>query len=80
MDATRHLTPQLRRYQERCNLDGAGRPEEIPNTAKLEAFTHKLRDAEKPVTCIYIVHFLKRNQKEWLHNHFTTKTVGISPI
>ncbi|RHY26553.1 hypothetical protein DYB32_007506 [Aphanomyces invadans] len=50
--------------KKRFNLDGAGRPEEIPNTAELEAFMHKLRDAEKPVTCTHIVNFLKRNQKE----------------
>ncbi|RHZ05261.1 hypothetical protein DYB26_011477 [Aphanomyces astaci] len=62
----------LKRY----NLSGAGRPEEVPDTAALVAYMHKLRDAERAVTCTHLVNFLKRHHRPWLDVYLATKKAG----
>ncbi|RHY34415.1 hypothetical protein DYB25_014065, partial [Aphanomyces astaci] len=62
----------LKRY----NLSCAGRPEEVPDTAALVAYMHKLRDAERAVTCTHLVNFLKRHHRPWLDVYLTTKKAG----
>ncbi|RLO08553.1 hypothetical protein DYB28_006508 [Aphanomyces astaci] len=54
----------------RFNLDGAGRPEEIPVTAALEAFMHKLRDAER-ANCGY--QSLLKLLQRFCHRHGFTR-------
>ncbi|RQM19397.1 hypothetical protein B5M09_004639 [Aphanomyces astaci] len=58
------------------NLDGADRPEEIPDTAALEAFMHKLRDAERAVTCTHLINYFKRYHREWLDGYLANKNCG----
>ncbi|RHY84861.1 hypothetical protein DYB37_007164 [Aphanomyces astaci] len=58
------------------NLDGAGRPEEIPDTAALEAFMHKFRDAERAVTCTHLINYLKRYHRKWLDGYLANKNCG----
>ncbi|RLO06125.1 hypothetical protein DYB28_007289 [Aphanomyces astaci] len=67
-----HADGPLKRY----NLSGAGRPEEIPDTAALVAYMHKLREAERAVTCTHLVNFLKRHHRPWLDVYLATKKAG----
>ncbi|RHZ26499.1 hypothetical protein DYB37_011016 [Aphanomyces astaci] len=64
----------------RFNLDGAGRPEEIPDTAALEAFMRKLRDAERAVTCTHLVNYLKRYHHAWLDGYLANKNCGYQSL
>ncbi|RHZ42680.1 hypothetical protein DYB26_010884 [Aphanomyces astaci] len=66
----------LKRY----NLDGAGRPVEIPDSAALESFMHKLRDAERALTCTHLVNFLKRNNRTWLATYLAEKNCGYQSL
>ncbi|RHY80718.1 hypothetical protein DYB35_011594 [Aphanomyces astaci] len=66
----------LKRY----NLDGAGRPVEIPDSAALESFMHKLRDAERALTCTHLVNFLKRNIRTWLATYLAEKNCGYQSL
>ncbi|RHY54266.1 hypothetical protein DYB38_004344, partial [Aphanomyces astaci] len=52
--------------KKRFNLEGAGRPVELPCEDGLEILMHKLRDAERAVTCTHLINYLKRHHKEWL--------------
>ncbi|RHY24463.1 hypothetical protein DYB25_008479 [Aphanomyces astaci] len=64
----------------RFNIDGAGRPEEIPDTAALEAFMLKLRDAERAVTCTHLVNDLKRYHRAWLDGYLANKNCGYQSL
>ncbi|RHY48077.1 hypothetical protein DYB30_012031 [Aphanomyces astaci] len=55
--------------KKRFNLDGAGRPEELPGSASLEAYMTKLRGEERAVTCTHLINFLKRNHRDWLYQY-----------
>ncbi|RHY52047.1 hypothetical protein DYB34_010474 [Aphanomyces astaci] len=55
--------------KKRFNLDGAGRPEELPGSASLEAYMTKLRGEERAVTCTHLINFLKRNHRDWLDQY-----------
>ncbi|KAF0714451.1 hypothetical protein As57867_003852, partial [Aphanomyces stellatus] len=61
----------------RFNLGG---PEEIPDTMALEAYMHKLRTAERAVTCTHLVNFLKRNHQRWLEDYLATKNCGYQSL
>ncbi|ETV64081.1 hypothetical protein H257_18981 [Aphanomyces astaci] len=56
------------------------RPEEIPDTAALEAFMHKLRDAERAVTCTHLVNYLKRYHRAWLDGYLANKNCGYQSL
>ncbi|RQM25257.1 hypothetical protein B5M09_013286 [Aphanomyces astaci] len=62
------------------NLNGAGRPEEIPNTAALEAFIRKLRDTERAVTCTHLVNYLKRYHRAWLDGYLANTNCGYQSL
>ncbi|RHY84765.1 hypothetical protein DYB26_011266 [Aphanomyces astaci] len=62
----------LKRY----NLDGAGRPVEVSDSAALEGFMHKLRNADRALTCTHLVNFLKRNNRMWLDTYLAGKNCG----
>ncbi|RHY77081.1 hypothetical protein DYB34_012518, partial [Aphanomyces astaci] len=64
----------------RFNLDGAGRPEAIPDTAALAAFMRKLRDAERAVTCTHLVNYLKRYHRAWLDCYLANKNCGYQSL
>ncbi|RHZ05797.1 hypothetical protein DYB26_011133 [Aphanomyces astaci] len=66
--------------QRRYNLDGAGRPTEIPNTTALETYMHILRDAEWAVTCTHLVNFLKRHERPWLDEYLANKNCGCQAL
>ncbi|ETV74099.1 hypothetical protein H257_11401 [Aphanomyces astaci] len=55
--------------KKRFNLDVAGRPEELPGSASLEAYKTKLRGEERAVTCTHLINFLKRNHRDWLDQY-----------
>ncbi|RHY27808.1 hypothetical protein DYB32_006513 [Aphanomyces invadans] len=62
------------------NLDGAGRPKEIPDTAALKAFMVKLREAERAVNCTHLVNYLKRYHSDWLSAYLRNKTKGYQSL
>ncbi|RLO02517.1 hypothetical protein DYB28_001744 [Aphanomyces astaci] len=62
----------------RFNLDGAGRPEEIPDTTALTAF--KLREAERAMTCTHLVNYLKRHHRQWLDTYLGEKHSGYQTL
>ncbi|RHY75504.1 hypothetical protein DYB26_016092, partial [Aphanomyces astaci] len=64
----------------RFNLDGAGRPEEIPDITALIAFMLKLREAERAVTCTHIVNYLKRHHRKWLDTYLGEKHRGYQTL
>ncbi|RHY48754.1 hypothetical protein DYB30_009013 [Aphanomyces astaci] len=66
----------LKRY----NLSGAGRPHELPDTAALVAYMHKLRAAERAVTCTHLVNFLKRHHRPWLDEYLAAKKAGYNSL
>ncbi|ETV67426.1 hypothetical protein H257_16402 [Aphanomyces astaci] len=66
----------LKRY----NLDGADRPVEIPDSAALESFMHKLWDDERALTCTHLVNFLKRNNRTWLATYLAEKNCGYQSL
>ncbi|RHY58287.1 hypothetical protein DYB28_001230 [Aphanomyces astaci] len=61
------------------NLDGAVPPEEIPDTAALEAFMHKLRDAERAVTCTHLINY-QRYHRKWLDGYLANKNCGYQSL
>ncbi|KAF0701199.1 Aste57867_8308 [Aphanomyces stellatus] len=60
----------------RKNLDGAGRPEEIPDTIATVAYMNKMRDNERAHTCTHLVNFIKRHHRHWLQEYLEEKKRG----
>ncbi|RHY94027.1 hypothetical protein DYB35_013187 [Aphanomyces astaci] len=57
--------------KKRFNLDGAGRPTELPGSTDLEAYMLKMRGEERALTCTHLINFLKRNQRDWLYQYLS---------
>ncbi|RHY88959.1 hypothetical protein DYB37_011140 [Aphanomyces astaci] len=64
----------------RFNLDGAGRPEQMPDTAALAAFVRKLRDAERTETCTHLVNYHKSYHRAWLDCYLANKNCGYQSL
>ncbi|KAF0683163.1 Aste57867_24756 [Aphanomyces stellatus] len=58
------------------NLDGAGRPEEIPDTTALVAYMNKMRDNERALTSTHLVNFIKRHHRHWFQEYLEEKKRG----
>ncbi|RHY67047.1 hypothetical protein DYB38_010291 [Aphanomyces astaci] len=66
--------------KKRFNLEGAGRPVELPCEDGLEILMHKLRDAERAVTCTHLINYLKRHHKEWLAGYHASRRSGYKSL
>ncbi|RHY73081.1 hypothetical protein DYB38_012928, partial [Aphanomyces astaci] len=64
----------------RFNLNGAGQPEEIPDTDALTVYMLKLRETERVVTCTHLVNYLKRHHNDWLEAYLQDKRYGYQTL
>ncbi|RHZ18810.1 hypothetical protein DYB31_014216, partial [Aphanomyces astaci] len=53
-----------------------GRPEQFPDPPGLVQYINDLRDAERALTTMHIIIWIKRNQRTWLLDYLSTKAAG----
>ncbi|RHY99467.1 hypothetical protein DYB31_014106 [Aphanomyces astaci] len=57
-------------------LQPGGRHEVFPDPPGLVQFINELRDAERALTTMHMITWIKRNQRPWLLNYLATKKPG----
>ncbi|RQM30419.1 hypothetical protein B5M09_011963 [Aphanomyces astaci] len=62
--------------KKRMKLKPGGRPEVFRDSPGILEFIHGLRDAERALTKIHMVTWIKRNQRAWLVSYLANKKPG----
>ncbi|RLN99216.1 hypothetical protein DYB28_013874, partial [Aphanomyces astaci] len=62
--------------KKRLKVRPGGRPEQFPDPPGLVQYINDLRDAERALTTMHIINWIKRNQRTWLLDYLSTKAAG----